>query len=401
MRAAALSVLLAAAAWAQPKHYSIELRPDFEKKILRGAGEIHFRTHGQARLSRGANLTVTKLPSGAAQSGTSIQFTGDRARFEFEAKPGSGFRWLDDGTLVTMFDCGAWMICDPEPGYRATLRLEIVVPVAAGMRAVAPGRLTKQFRASDGEHFVYELRHAAQSFLFSFTVAKLERSAAGNLEVWAAAPGHSAALATSEKAYRFLREKAGAPLPDPHYSQVFIPFRSVGQEAAGMALMSEAYLGRLESQDEVELMAHEMAHQWWAVLVGIRSWSDFWLNEGISEFMTAAFVEHHQGRAAYDAKMATLRTELDKLRAEGKDRPLHWAKWKDAVESLGPVPYRKGALFLDRLRKDLGEAAFWRGMAIYTRGNAGKLVESRDFQRAMEEAAGRPLAAIFDEGVYR
>ncbi|MFN7925575.1 MAG: M1 family aminopeptidase [Bryobacteraceae bacterium] len=54
--------------------------------------------------------------------------------------------------------------------------------------------------------------------------------------------------------------------------------------------MSELISPSSEGKD-LELMAHEMAHQWWAALVGIRSWSDFWLNEGIAEFMTAAFVE--------------------------------------------------------------------------------------------------------------
>jgi len=54
-----------------------------------------------------------------------------------------------------------------------------------------------------------------------------------------------------------------------------------------------------------------------------------------------------------------------------------------------------------RLGREVGEAAFWRGLASYTRKHAGKLVDSRDFQRAMESAAGRSLTALFEEGVYR
>lgn len=384
----ALMMLAAGSLWAQVAHYSVVLRPDFEKKILRGIEEVKLRDPARASLAGGENLTITRKPS--------------EGRFEYEAKPGRGFRWLDDGTIVTMFDCGAWMVCDASPGYRATLRLEIVVPAAAsGMRAIGPGRLTKQYRDSEGEHFVYEVRKAAQSFLFSFAVAKLERSVSGNFEILSVRPPSGEAVAKSAKAYRFFHEKAGVDLPDPHYAQAFLSMRGIGQEAAGIALMSQSYLENLESRDSVELMAHELAHQWWAVLVGIRSWSDFWLNEGITEFMTAAFVEHHQGRAAYDAKIRTLESEMAKLRAEGKDRPLHWEKWTDAVGALGPVPYRKGALFMHRLRGEMGEERFWRGIALYTRRHAGKLVDSRDFQAAMEEAAGRGLGAVFEEGVYR
>lgn len=400
-RVVALGLLAAGFVYAQPASYSVQLRVDFEKKVLRGTEVVKLRDPAQTVLSRQKNLTITKLPAGATESGGAIRLADREARFEYEAKPGPGFRWLDDGSLVTLFDCSAWMVCDTGPGYRATLRLEIVVPVSTGMRAIGAGRLTKRRRERDGEHFVYEVRNPAQSFLFSFAVAKLERWGAGDLEVWSARAPQPSVLLKSAEAYRFFREKAGTGWQDPHYAQAFVAMRGVGQEAAGMALMSHAYLEQLESRDSVELMAHEMAHQWWAVLVGIRSWSDFWLNEGIAEFMTAAFVEHHSGRAAYDAKMAAMRRELDKLREEGKDRPLHWERWKNAVEALGPVPYRKGALFLHRLRTELGEAPFWRGIALYTTRHAGALVDSRDFQKAMEEAAGRPLTALFEEGVYR
>src|SRR2546430_16604705 len=127
-----------------------------------------------------------------------------------------------------------------------------------------------------------------------------------------------------------------------------------------MALMSQDDLRDLVDKDDVQLMTHEMAHQWWRVTLGIRSWSDFWLNEGFAEFMSDAYIEKHQGRAAYDKQIAELQDRMKKLREEGKDRPLHWEKGKDAHEALGQIPYVKGALFLDRLRSELGDEIFWR-----------------------------------------
>lgn len=50
------------------------------------------------------------------------------------------------------------------------------------------------------------------------------------------------------------------------------------------------------------VIVHELAHQWWGNLISCATWQDFWLNEGITTFMTAAWKEHRFGRAAYDAE---------------------------------------------------------------------------------------------------
>jgi aminopeptidase N len=44
---------------------------------------------------------------------------------------------------------------------------------------------------------------------------------------------------------------------------------------------------------------------------------------------------------------------------------------------------------------------FWRGIRLYTSKYAHRLVDSHDFEQAMEEASGRDLKAFFDEAVYR
>ena len=130
------------------------------------------------------------------------------------------------------------------------------------------------------------------------------------------------------------------------------------------------------------------------------SLKDFWLNEGITTFMTAAWKEHRYGRAAYDAELDVARGRLEKARARGFDKPLAWDGHYPTLGTRRAIQYSKGALFMDHLRATLGDAAFWSGLRRYTRAHVGGTVTSIDLEQAMEAASGRDLHQIFADWVF-
>src|SRR6202521_1433226 len=407
-----------AAAVAQSTHYSVKLVADFERHLLRGDETIEFQADGgevEWQKQAGMRVVSADVADGevtvAEQAVRVLLRSGGKhsLKLKYTAAAGRGIQWFaDNAGLATAFYCEGWMVCDNSPGQRATLQLEIAVPFrplthgATGFRAVGPGRRGKEWRSRDGDHFVFEQSDPVQTYLFSFGVARLAVAVDGRFSIYAQRmDANKAAFAKTAGAPSLFRGAASVDPMNSQYTQAFLPGPSLGQEAAGMALMSQDDLTDLAAKDDVQLMAHELAHQWWGVTLGIRSWSDFWLNEGFAEFMSDAYVEKHLGRAAYDNQIAELQDRMKKLREEGKDRPLHWEKWKDAHEALGQVPYVKGALFLARLRTELGDEIFWRGVGLYTSGNARRLVDSGDFERAMEGAGGGVVKALFDKWVFR
>ena len=81
----------------------------------------------------------------------------------------------------------------------------------------------------------------------------------------------------------------------------------------------------LTTPEEDWAIAHELAHQWWGNLVTCADWTHFWLNEGITTFMVAAWKEHRWGRPAYDRELAILQRRADEATAAGLDVPLTYS----------------------------------------------------------------------------
>ena len=207
-------------------------------------------------------------------------------------------------------------------------------------------------------------------------------------------------FAETPEMVRFLSEKAGLPLPVGDYGQLLVAGDEAQEAASYSVLGVDALPTRPGDPAEDWAIVHELAHQWWGNLVSCATLGEFWLNEGITTFMTAAWKEHRYGRAAYEAELDVARGNLARARAKGFDKPLAWSGAYPSLGTRRAVQYSKGALFMDRLRTVLGDDAFWSGLRRYTREHAGGTVASIDLERAMERSSGRDLRALFVEWVY-
>ena len=61
----------------------------------------------------------------------------------------------------------------------------------------------------------------------------------------------------------------------------------------------------------------------------------------------------------------------------------------------------RGALVLHRLREELGDELFWRGIRRYVADRAGKGARSEALRRALEAVSVRDLKPFFERWVYR
>jgi len=403
--------------------YHLSLTPDIQNRTVAGHEVITLRAtlDRLQRLSFSGNAlsidnaTLDGAPVTVRSEGAVLTFDlpkplprGRAVRLElsYHGRPARGLSGSATSLYTTYFACD-WMIClQDQFGDKAAFSLDLHVP--AGMDTLSVGRrIAKRPGPDGGEIHRWKASRPYSAYLFGFAVGRFARAddrvGSANLtylsEVADAAELQRRFAGTGQM-IRFFSDKAGAPLPVSVYSQLLVQGRDA-QEAASYAVLGmDALPTKADAPAEDWAIAHELAHQWWGNLVTCATLKDFWLNEGVTTFMTAAWKEQRYGRAAYDAELAVARGRLDKARAAGFDKPLAWSGPYPNLSTRRAVQYSKGALFMDHLRTTLGEDAFWAGLRRYTRAHAGGTVTSKDMQRAMEASSGRDLAPLFSEWVF-
>jgi aminopeptidase N len=403
--------------------YDLALTPDIQNRTVAGREVITLRVTGD-RLQRLAftgnalsidSATLDDVPVTVSAQGEVLNFDlpkplarGRTVRLElsYHGRPARGFSGSETALYTSYFACD-WMVClQDQFGDKAAFSLDLRVP--AGMETLSVGRLVAKRPGLDGsEIHSWKSPRPYSAYLFGFAVGRFARAEdrvgaakLSYLSEVADAAELKRRLGETGRMVRFLSGKAGLPLPVADYSQLLVQGREAQKAATYSVLGVEALATRADDPAEDWAIVHELAHQWWGNLVTCASLDDFWLNEGVTTFMTAAWKEHRYGRPAYEAELAVARSRLDKARTAGFDKPLAWKGRYPTLGTRRAVQYSKGALFLDQLRATLGEEAFWSGLRRYTRAHAGGSVTSLDFERAMEASSGRDLSPLFSEWVF-
>ena len=213
-------------------------------------------------------------------------------------------------------------------------------------------------------------------------------------------------FAKTPQAVDVFSRKTGVAYPWAKYDQIVIPeFQYGGMENVTATSQNDAEILHptwSEPQaNSVDLMSHELGHQWFGDLLTTRSWAHIWLNEGFATFMQETFREENFGadEGAYDRLLAQEQAIDGDRRSR---RPIVWGKWtNDPIEVFftGHI-YQKGATVLQMLRHQFGDSVFWKGINHYATSHEYDNVVTDDLRRAFEETTGKDLKAFFDQWVY-
>jgi aminopeptidase N len=140
------------------------------------------------------------------------------------------------------------------------------------------------------------------------------------------------------------------------------------------------------------LIPHELAHQWFGNLVTTENWVNYWLNEGMAEFMAGQYWGSKLGRHAEDDYYLN---EYQQFLTADAHRRVPLASFNSNNV------YSKGALVLEMLKKHLGPERFWASINRYLSRHAYGNALSDDLRRAVLDATGENLDWFWSQWVYQ
>jgi hypothetical protein len=198
-----------------------------------------------------------------------------------------------------------------------------------------------------------------------------------------------AVLQTTTEALGLYNQLFGA-YPRPLLSVVEADFLD-GMEYDGLYFLSNGFYNLYQGTPGeylVAIAAHETAHQWFYARVGNDQALEPWLDEALCTYSERLYFENLHP----DALQWWWDYRVNYYQPQGWVdgsiyNPAGYRAYRDAV-------YLNGALFLEALRKQVGDEAFFAFLRDYVAQMTGKIATSQDFFRILREHTSADLSPL-------
>lgn len=152
-------------------------------------------------------------------------------------------------------------------------------------------------------------------------------------------------------------------------------------------------------RSEEDLMAHEIAHQWFGDMASEKSFAHVWLSEGFATYLTNLYWEAKYGKEAMQERLKKDREEVIAFAKTSTHAVVD--STKDLMSLLNANSYQKGGWVLHMLRNEVGDTTFQKIIQTYYNQYKGGNADTRDFEAVAEKVSGKELTWFFDQWLYQ
>lgn len=313
-------------------------------------------------------------------------------------------------TQMEATDCRRMFPCWDEPVYRAVFQLTVVVPEK--QLAISNTSTVSEAPVGEGKKkVVFAETPSMASYLmlfclgdFEFVEGEVDGVKLRILTTEGKAATGQYALESTKKILHYYNDYFGTPYPLSKLDQIAIPGGFGGaMENWGAITYNENYLlfdpktsSETTRRSVFEIVAHEVAHQWFGNIVTMAWWDNLWLNEGFASWMATKTTDHFNPEWE-----SWLTANADKNRAMSLDarkvtHPIQQpvATESQAMDAFDEITYQKGQAFIRMIENYLGENDFRAGIRAYMAKHRYSSTTTADLWNALGAASGKDVRAI-------
>ncbi len=207
-------------------------------------------------------------------------------------------------------------------------------------------------------------------------------------------------ISTAKKAIETFNEMIGT-YEYPTLSVVETNFVYGGMEYPSLVMISD----KLETHEDYEYtIVHEIGHQWFYAMVGNNEFAHGWMDEGLTEYITACFYERHPEYnknikdiidnaeksymlfvEVYGSVLGEIDTSMDRKLNEFNTDPEYTY-----------LTYVKGMIMFSNLRSVIGNNKFFKALQTYFNEFKGKNATPSDLIKCFQKASNNSIVSFFD-----
>ena len=306
-----------------------------------------------------------------------------------------------------------------EPDFKATFQTTMVV--AEGLEAYSNTREVERSNTEDGRvEFRFAPTMKMSTYLLAFIAGPFDATEPamvrgtplriivprGNLHLT------DVAMDNAIFCFEYLSDYYRIVYPSDKLDHIAIPdFAAGAMENVGLITYRDSYLiidaekaSQSELQNSLDVIGHEIAHQWFGNLVTMAWWEGAWLNEAFASFMELK---------ATDAKHPEWKrwlafANLEVPWAMGTDqlattRPIEFEvnAPEEVEEMFDAITYGKGSAVLRMIEQFIGVEQFREGVGNYLRKHEYANTVTADLWEGLDNASDWPVGEIMDTWVYQ
>jgi aminopeptidase N len=163
--------------------------------------------------------------------------------------------------------------------------------------------------------------------------------------------------------------------------------------AAGIGFLSHRMLVS-DRELPVDDLAREVAYQWWGQAVGLKSFDDSWLSQGLASYSSVLYRESRQSPAEFQGTISEI-LELALAFEQESSIARAPAQLNDQSPAYRSVVFYKGSYVYHMLRSTIGDEKFFNLIKSYYSTYKGQNTGIDEFEALTDKIAGSNMRGFF------